>query len=331
MKRILLLSFVMAQAPAVMAQYPTGHPSERPNIESRTDRPDLPVEIVSKRNKDNSISFWASKRRPGTYTIFLNFENLENCTEPRNIMIPVRYEGLIYTLRPKNSDRPIRYRFRYLPQQGVINPKQVDERFVYRLPFSLHRPDSVAVRTLQMRVSKDRMPADRRNEAVSHQFILQRGDTVFAIRRGTVVATSDRPGTNRLKDGEIGSTTSNWILVEHADGTLAYYCVLEPGSHQVNPGDDVYPGTALGCAGSLDGSRHEVRVRLYYKTLGKEDFESFKRLTANVYLNPVFATEEGHVRLVSGRSYRAVQTDEILQAEMSKRELKQLKKTGRRK
>ena len=97
----------------------------------------------------------------------------------------------------------------------------------------------------------------------------------------------------------------------------------------VEEGDIVYPGTPLALAGTYDGQKYETRIFITYKILKQQDYEHFKEsLTSSVYIDPVFATDQGNTRLSSNQSYRAVQTDEMAKAEMNKRELKSLRKTA---
>ena len=149
-----------------------------------------------------------------------------------------------------------------------------------------------------------------------------------AARKGTVVEVHD--GAAQLESHLSASyhSDNNNVLIEHPDGTLCNYSVLEAGSIQVREGDIVYPGTPIARAGSYNEGTAETQVRmLIYFPDEKPNVTSPNTETFFewVYYNPHFATAEGTCQLQDGRSYQAVSSPELVQAEMTKREIKQMK------
>ena len=113
--------------------------------------------------------------------------------------------------------------------------------------------------------------------------------------------------------------------VEHADGTIATYNVLEPGSVCVKLGDTVYPDTPLALVGSFDGTQYRVALTLHYITdriFAKGNAYSYEHAFESVFINPVFATADGNRMLVSQNRYTAVVAPELITKEMTKREMK---------
>ena len=115
------------------------------------------------------------------------------------------------------------------------------------------------------------------------------------------------------------------MQVEHADGTIATYNVLEPGSVCVKLGDTVYPDTPLALVGSFDGTQYRVALTLHYITdriFAKGNAYSYEHAFESVFINPVFATAHGNRMLVSQNRYTAVVAPELITKEMTKREMK---------
>lgn len=114
----------------------------------------------------------------------------------------------------------------------------------------------------------------------------------------------------------------NYLLIEHTDGTLARYSVLQKGSLMVKPGDTVYPDTPLALAGTYNGKFYQLRFQLH--TIVPADAESevrdVKDVFRRVYLDPLFLTTEGIVKLASERHCTPVVNDDLIHKEMSKRE-----------
>ena len=89
---------------------------------------------------------------------------------------------------------------------------------------------------------------------------MEKGDTVYATRRGTVVEVGI---PEREPDAPAAGLTSESpdLLVEQPDGTLAWYISPDGDNVLVEVGDEVLPGTPLALAGSYDGERYKFPCR----------------------------------------------------------------------
>lgn len=274
-------------------------------------------------NKNTAFEISARKNKVGTYTVFIEFTTLENASQGKTHKAIVRSDGRVLTVKKQNPDKSMRFSYSYYSIRGFKNSR-LDSSFVYRLPYSEHRTEPVLVQHLyNIGHYFDRSPPRNWH---SSQFLLSPGDTVFACRKGLVVEVRD--GNDMLPEERTAGyhSTSNDIIVEHSDGTLARYAVFEKGSISVKEGETIYPGTPLGKAGAFSvNGNYQIRFMVYFPDLNRnykpDDPENNSRFEW-VYYNPVFMTEHGNIKLTNRKSYRAVSSPELIRIEMTKKEAK---------
>lgn len=157
--------------------------------------------------------------------------------------------------------------------------------------------------------------------ALGLHFEMEKGDTVYAMRRGTVVRIEV---AERDSDAPKVSFTSKStsLRIEQPDGSLAWYVCLDPGNLLVGEGDEVLPGTPLALAGSYDGENYKVSVQTYWYATNPDPVEYKKKPVVQRRFFPRFATAEGVVCIEKG-IYQPVETEELVTREMTKKELKQ--------
>ena len=175
--------------------------------------------IRTQRNENNSVDFiLENKTRPGTLTVFLTLRDLQNCnTASGTFRYETRYTGTrLLSLRPADDTRGVRYGYSYRFFLGPVD-KEPDTAFVYRMPTTVRWP---------VRVSRGVSVYDRfrkeKKGALGLHFEMEKGDTVYAMRRGTVVEVGI---PEREPDAPAVSFTSESpdLLVKQPDGTLAWY------------------------------------------------------------------------------------------------------------
>ena len=191
--------------------------------------------IRTQRNENNSLDFiLENKTRPGTLTVFLTLRDLQNCnTASGTFRYETRYTGTrLLSLRPADDNRGVRYGYSYRFFLGPVD-KEPDTAFVYRMPTTVRWP---------VRVSRGVSVYDRfrkeKKGALGLHFEMEKGDTVYAMRRGTVVEVGI---PEREPDAPAVSFTSESpdLLVEQPDGTLAWYICLDGDNVLVDVGVDV--------------------------------------------------------------------------------------------
>lgn len=171
-------------------------------------------------------------------------------------------------------------------------PKRFDPSLPYALPV---RP-GIAVEWM----------TDRRERHKTMNFKMSPGDTVYAVRSGSVCMTID----GRL------------LLVYHSDNTFAAYMTLS-GS-MLSPGDEVTVGQPVGIAG-LSG----VSVSFFF--LDGNKFEAYEASGyPYTHFVPVFRTSEGDLYLEEDVAYTAVADEGLIMQDMTpaakKRHIKKMKK-----
>lgn len=308
MKRILFLLFLGTVGGPLFAQTVPG------------------LRIVAEQVGKNVVFRVAEKSYPGSETVFLTLDRVENCsTTPGTRTFTVRSDGqTLLTLQPVNEAYGVVYGYSYRFVEGLVDPP-VDTTFVYRMPCSTLAP--VRVGAMWNVYDIDKRLENRK--LLGYYFYLSEGDTVYAARRGIVtqVERRRRPGPD---DAGVSFTTeTSKIVVEHPDGSFARYTSLDGDRLFVGEGDEVFPSTPLALAGSYDGSGYQVCLQLFWLTPNPDAAQRQRMRYVWRHFFPPFATTEGVVVPVSGRSYTPLATRELLTREMSRKELKRLNPSGR--
>jgi murein DD-endopeptidase MepM/ murein hydrolase activator NlpD len=282
------------------------------------------LELSSRYDDQGSAIIEVARHGGGSYSLVLELYELSNFITSKFHRRQVSSPGQqLLKLKPESTERSSSFRFRYNYIPGAVNPRKVDPEFIYRLPYSL----SANKEAIELVYVNNRYFGGNGNSEnfKSFQFLMNRADTIYSARKGVVVQIVDE------HDPIVGmgvvsmNTENNHVLVEHADGTIARYGVLEKGSLIVKPGDRVYPGTPIALAGTLDGEIYQMRFDLYYTTDNLSEIDSLSdySITYN-YLDPVFSTSAGDTTLTHGTTYTPAMSHDMIVAEMTKREIRTL-------
>lgn len=255
----------------------------------------------------------------GSFSVYISLSNTKNI-DKSDIFFAVTSPGrVVATIGKSDSNAPYSIGgIKYSYTRGRYNVKPNTD-IVYRMPLS----DRKSVSVNRMTDVKD-FATSAKKVLNAYSFMASKGDTVYASRRGVVVEKFDG-AQEQQSDGIIAyKGESNYVLVEHRDGTLCRYFALDKGSVMVDVGDDVFPNTPIALVGSYEGQNYHVRFHLTgIKTLNSNDdntkFESYS-------ISPTFATTSGSVQIDENRNYTPFVTQEIIQAEMTKREIGKRKK-----
>lgn len=279
--------------------------------------------VSSKRNDDKSVSLIAEKSSPGTYTVVLNFRELSN-SSVGNPVYGVRNSGENFlTLSPDNKNQSIGMSYSYSFIRGELNPK-FNPLFLYALPYGKGKKTRAAESTfLRATYFGATAPADWK----AYRFYTEEADTVTAIRKGIVVSVSDVYDQD-TKDIKYTSKV-NTVIVEHADGTLANYKGFKKGIF-VKEGQTVFPGTPLGM-NDITNERYGISLMITYLKSsnfgGNKNTDSKESESLYGFITPYFCTaENANGILTSQKYYSSAITPEIIQKEMTKKELKNLGK-----
>ena len=259
-----------------------------------------------------------NNQRPGTTTVFLKIKETMNCNvsnETRRYFVTAPTARLL-TLKPTDPTRGIGYNYSWYHVPGRVDPK-FDSTFVYRMPCRTDRP---------VRINDTIYIQNRRTKALEKRhsgttFYLEEGDTVYAMRRGIVTEIElPKPSEQPPAKGRFFSKRVQ-ITVEHPDGTIAEYINFDPDHLLVKAGQRVLPGTPLGLVGSYDGKDRPVSVRLLWYATNPSKKPNAKPFVTHLYA-PYLATTEGILIPRPWKLYTAVETPELVEREMTKKEIK---------
>lgn len=276
---------------------------------------------VEDETQDKNVIFRiADKTYPGMETILFNLTQVQNCNTQmgEQKFIARRNGDILLTLRPVDDQSGVGYGFSYRIIPGLIDPK-IDTTFVYRMPCSPLKPARV-VRGVHVLDKYTKEKGDQRQLGI--HFGMEKGDTVYAMRRGVVVKVerAAKPASDAPAVSFTSETTR--VRIEHPDGSYAWYMELDGENLFVDEGDEVLPSTPLSLAASFDGERYKTSVQLFWRQTNLDPEKSEKVPFVWRHFFPPFATTDGAVVPEHGREYTPLVNRELVTREMSKKEIK---------
>lgn len=283
------------------------------------------VSIESKTNDDKSIDLSYTKDKPGTYTISLEFTNVENC-DISNYKTEVRgYSGNLYRLRPLDKSRGIRYSMRYYTVMGELNPR-IDTLFRYTLPFK----NGKKVKIYEAgNIGEKYLGQEKALNWKSYVVHSEKPDTICSMRKGIVVRVKNEYDDNSSTNAHYTSMR-NSVVVEHADGTFAEYKGFKKNGIFVKLGETIYPQTELGITEKYDLKSYRLDFSVYYLSdiaLKENRNQTLKGYKSNYkYLMPNFVTQDGENTIESKKEYITSANEAIITQEFSRSEKKKYAK-----
>jgi murein DD-endopeptidase MepM/ murein hydrolase activator NlpD len=126
------------------------------------------------------------------------------------------------------------------------------------------------------------------------------GTPVHAARSGEVVAVEER-----FSDDDRNDFHENWVMVRHADGTVARYIHLTMNGALVEVGDNVAQGDVVGRSGNSGPSRGP-HLHFDVQACGPNLPPGYNRLPCGTTVPVSFSnTEAQSCGLDPGKTYRA--------------------------
>lgn len=275
------------------------------------------LKITYKKNTDKSVDFLYTKNSPGSLYLRLKFTKSENFDDPKFRSVIDSYSGFLFTIDPLDKNKPISFNYKINTIRGIPNPK-VDSSFAYVLPFKAG--DSLTIRDSknfkEKYIGKEK-PETWRSFAIYRK----EGDTVRSIRKGVVVNIGNKYDSDTTVKKEF-STKANRVIIEHSDGTLAYYFGFKKNSFLVKEGQTVYPQTPLGTLGLFNENEFVLVFYINYLTIEKK---GSKAKISRTYVNPYFYTPNGDIQLENKKEYKVDFDESVFLKEFTKRERKKYK------
>ena len=279
------------------------------------------VEVSYTTNDKREYTFQAKNSTYCDYTVKVDFTNLNGgscgCSLPYIEAVSVG-QNTLFTLKPNQNNQGISFQFGYTYQKGRVLSK-MPKPFLYLFPFSSSAPHRIFLSKNIMEVIGNKKTSNFYGIA----FQMQKGDTVFAARRGVISQVKDAFDTH--PDGIWFSSQTNSIEIFHSDGTFASYNRLKKSKMLVAEGQEVEVGDPLGIVAddTFEGT-HVVQFSVYYlsRTKAFNQTEYPYDFVIPSFYSP---TNASGLVLQSGGTYTSEWPEAIVTQEMSKKEIKRWK------
>lgn len=280
------------------------------------------IKLSSRVNKDNSLDILYSSNQIGSYSIYIDVIDYNNTYPPRKKFTIDDYSGILCTLRPIDKDKYIFFNYHYSYVRGISDPK-IDNQFVYLLPFPNQTITKVFFPT---NIGEKYFGIEPPPNWKVFGFTSDKPDTVCAIRKGIVIEVIDNYSPDTLNEYRF-YRNKNRVIVEHEDGTIASYSGLDSKNIFVKPGTKIIPNQAIGKLAQYDKNAfYLLNLSIFYLTENKNHENSSEKKHFYVYVDPLFQTENGPIKLEENTKYVSTISNEIVIKELKKREIKNIKR-----
>jgi Peptidase family M23 len=167
---------------------------------------------------------------------------------------------------------------------------QLSNREVMDLKSGRHADDSSYIYWLPYGNGKSYLLVQASNSHMSHKdelsldFKMKKGTQICAVRSGLVIQLRSDSDKGRLNPENIND--GNFIIVQHADGTIARYWHLEKDGVFVKVGDSVTKGQFIGASGNTG---YTAFPHLHFQVVdasGKQILTRFETKKGPRYLRP---------------------------------------------
>lgn len=281
------------------------------------------VKIITERKDDNSVEFSYTKEIPGSYFLELKFENLENTFQNTSVKKVIAHtSGYLFTLKPADKSRRIRFSYKYHYVMGVPNPK-VNTQIVYALPFKTGKKIKIYEANS---IEEKYFNQEHREDWKVYSVQTMQPDTVCAMRKGMVVRI-ENDYSHESKENISFTSKTNRVWVEHEDGTYALYDGFDKDKIFVKLGQQVYPQSSLGV---LDKFNDKYRLTFYvyqYTQNLMEIRQSLKeKYNRIIYITPKFFLDNKTKEITPKEVYTVKFNEDLKIQEFTRREKIKFKK-----
>lgn len=272
------------------------------------------IEVETELDNEGVVTFYAINRTSIPHTLLINFSQLQNMTTPGGgnvtaLASPGR--SRVATLKPTLAGQGTNYRYSYSYVKGNLFAK-AKVKPLYLIPVEAGQ-EVIAAQMNPLATQLDQKEQQGRYVGVSFSF--PKATAIVAPRKGVVSSMKmDYVGD---KENLSFDREENFIELYHEDGTFTKISVLKANSAQVKEGDVVFPGDIIAQSGGENYSSgphvRMINLRPIKKEADKLSMEAF----------PVtFVGEKGEISFNQPEKFTVAHPEEVVKAEMSKRELK---------
>ncbi len=172
----------------------------------------------------------------------------------------------------------------YSVRQLINGKYKNDNSYIYSLPFETGKK----VFLIQGYETQFSHKGER-----SLDFKIRTGTTICAARAGVVQSVREDSDKGGLKPENLAD--GNYVIIQHADSSTAWYWHLKKDGVLVNEGDTVQEGQPIGLSGNTGFSAFP---HLHFEVQGRDAAGQYTRLATRFY------TQHGAIYLSPYRFYR---------------------------
>lgn len=278
-----------------------------------------PIEVSYESNNRDGYSFYATNRTPIPMIVTIGFTDLRNLDASEALPYSRNVSGArtrLLTLSKQWTDQQSHFRYNTRYYSGCLDTDPDD--IEYLLPFK----EGTVARASELSYLGEMVNRESPDDWYSISFLTENNTEIHAARKGVVIDIKDGendPGSNLLY-----TSNRNTITVVHDDCTFARYSAFRDNEIYVGEGDTVYPGQPLGImAGDEFELGNQIRMLVYYRNDESVVFDPMdaEGVSNWRYVKPLFRTTQNRsLHVTSGELYESVHTEEVITAEMSRRE-----------
>ncbi|WP_057939621.1 M23 family metallopeptidase [Algoriphagus resistens] len=265
---------------------------------------------------DGSIELYATNPEKVPYTILIDV------TEHTNLL-PIGSSGLVVarpgrskvsTLKRRTEGQSTNLRYTYSYIGGDYFAKSKGKP-IYLIPL----PEGTIATGIRMTHIQNRLqPEEENTDYVGISFRFDLPTQILAPRKGVVTAVSmEQYDEQQNLDFD---SSENYIELFHEDGSLTKIMVLRAGSQKVKVGQVVFPGDIL-----ADSAGEEYNSGLHVRLVNMKPVKDGTNKLKYLHEPMTFISEEGESDFPEMQKVAVIYPEEIVTAEMSKKELKAYK------
>ncbi len=274
------------------------------------------ITINMEHKDDGSIELYATNPEKVPYTILIDV------TEHTNLL-PIGSSGLVVarpgrskvsTLKRRTEGQSTNLRYTYSYIGGDYFAKSKGKP-IYLIPL----PEGTIATGIRMTHIQNRLqPEEENTDYVGISFRFDLPTQILAPRKGVVTAVSmEQYDEQQNLDFD---SSENYIELFHEDGSLTKIMVLRAGSQKVKVGQVVFPGDIL-----ADSAGEEYNSGLHVRLVNMKPVKDGTNKLKYLHEPMTFISEEGESDFPEMQKVAVIYPEEIVTAEMSKKELKAYK------
>ena len=279
------------------------------------------IRIYSERSKESGgVTLFADNYSNENYTVLINFTKLENAqhgfSNPLLITVSPGKSTIMSIKKNNMKNGNISYNYKYSYRKGCLNTMP-DTNIVYLIPTSKGIKTKIKhTKNLASDFGKKIL-----NNWEFYSFSMNKGDTVYAARRGKIVKINNSDFIVEKKTSY--STERSSLKIIHNDCTYGQYINFDKFFVSVN--EIVYPGQKLGIIRGVKGqNKATLMFGVYYYEI--KELSNAKMESKTVYVSIKFDVNGSAQKLFEENTYKSVHRFETITQEMQKREIKKYKK-----